>query len=136
MTGETLVQNSLGSISTIFRWGITALALVATFSQCLTIKAIQIEEAHIVSLVENAGSIVISLLLQIIIFGDIPNTVKILGAILTITSIIIIGIQKIFQARAKMKTPGLRFKIHELKLRKNKVNSDEPRGRHKSEEQI
>ena len=105
--------------------GITALALIATFQQCLTIKAIQIEEAHIVSLVENAGSIVISLLLQIIIFGDIPNTVKILGAILTITSIIIIGIQKIFQARAKTRTPGLRFKIHELKLRKNKVNSEE-----------
>ena len=53
------------------------------------------------SLVENAGSIVISLVLQIIIFGDIPNTVKILGAILTVTSIIIIGIQKIFKARAK-----------------------------------
>ena len=88
-------------------------------------QAIQIEEAHIVSLVENAGSIVISLLLQIIIFGDIPNTVKILGAILTITSIIIIGIQKIFQARAKTRTPGMRFKIHELKLRKNKVNSEE-----------
>ena len=101
MTGETLVQNSVGSISTIFRLGITALALIATFSQCLTIKAIQIEEAHIVSLVENAGSIVISLLLQIIIFGDIPNTVKILGAILTVTSIIIIGIQKIFKTRAK-----------------------------------
>ena len=53
------------------------------------------------SLVENAGSIVISLVLQIIIFGDIPNTVKILGAILTVTSIIIIGIQKIFKARAR-----------------------------------
>ena len=53
------------------------------------------------SLVENAGSIVISLVLQIIIFGDIPNTVKILGAFLTLTSIIIIGFQKICQARAK-----------------------------------
>ena len=114
-----------GSIFPIIRWGITALALVATISQCLTIKAIQIEEAHIVSLVENAGSIVISLLLQIIIFGDIPNTIKILGAILTITSIFIIGIQKIFQARSKMRTPGMTSKINERNLSKHKVNSSE-----------
>ena len=75
------------------------------------------------SLVENAGSIVISLVLQIIIFGDIPNTIKILGAILTITSIFIIGIQKIFQARAKIRTPGMTYKINERDLIKNKVNS-------------
>ena len=60
-----------------------------------------LEEAHIVSLVENAGSIVISLVLQIIVFEDIPNAIKILGAILTVTSILIIGLQKIFQARAE-----------------------------------
>ena len=57
------------------------------------------EEAHIVSLVENAGSIVVSLLYQIIIFNDIPNIIKIVGALLTLTSIIIIGAQKIFIAK-------------------------------------
>ena len=71
------------------------------------------------SLVENAGSIVISLMLQIIIFGDIPNTVKILGAILTVTSIVIIGIQKICKARATSMSERQRFKKQEQKLRES-----------------
>ena len=72
------------------------------------------------SLVENAGSIVISLVLQIIIFGDIPNTVKILGAFLTVTSIIIIGLQKIFKARAKSATPGFKnWKRREQEIRRD-----------------
>ena len=81
------------------RLGILILALIGTISGCLTIKALQLEEAHIISLVENAGSIVVSLLFQIIIFNDIPNTIKIVGALLTLTSIIIIGVQKIMKAR-------------------------------------
>ena len=81
------------------RLGILSLALVTTVSQCLTIKALQLEEAHIISLVENAGSIIVSLLFQIIIFNDIPNTIKIVGALLTLASIIIIGVQKIMKAR-------------------------------------
>ena len=90
------------------------------------------EEAHIVSLVENAGSIVISLVLQIIIFGDIPNTVKIIGAILTVTSIIIIGLQKIFKARGMSALPEiLRFRNYE---ERNHVQK--PRSRHSSEDDI
>ena len=57
------------------------------------------EEAHNVSLVENAGSIIVSLLYQIIVFHDIPNTLKILGALLTLTSMVIVGVQKIVAAR-------------------------------------
>ena len=77
------------------------------------------------SLVENAGSIVISLVLQIIIFGDIPNTVKILGAILTVTSIIIIGIQKIFKARAKR--PENPFKAWKRCEREISINGGDER---------
>ena len=92
------------------------------------------------SLVENAGSIVISLVLQIIIFGDIPNTVKILGAILTVTSIVIIGIQKIFKARA-MSAPSAtlrqRLKKHEQKLQDKSAHSCQPRmKKQRSEEGI
>ena len=75
------------------------LILILFLFQCLTIKALQIEEAHVVSLVENALSIVISLLYQIVIFNDIPNIIKILGALLTLTSIIIIGVQKIIKEK-------------------------------------
>ena len=87
------------------------------------------------SLVENAGSIVISLVLQIVIFGDIPNTVKILGAFLTVTSIIIIGLQKIFKARAKSSTPGPveKWRRRERELSKG-VRENMPRSRQSSED--
>ena len=81
------------------RWGVLVLALVAWVCQYASIKSLQLEEAHVISLLENATSIIVSLLYQIIIFNDIPNTIKIIGALLTLTSIIIIGLQKILKAR-------------------------------------
>ena len=87
------------------------------------------------SLVENAGSIVISLVLQIVIFGDIPNTVKILGAFLTLTSIIIIGFQKIFKARAKSAIPGFMEKWRRREQESSKrVREIMPRSRQSSED--
>lgn len=50
------------------RYGVVALVVVAIVCQYLTIRALQIEQANVVSLVENSGSIVVSLILQIIIF--------------------------------------------------------------------
>ena len=81
------------------RLGAMILTGVAVVCQYASIKSLQLEEAHTISLLENAFSIVVSLLFQIIIFNDIPNTIKIIGALLTLTSIIIIGVQRILKAR-------------------------------------
>ena len=50
------------------RAGVMVLVLVAIICQFLTIRALQMEQANVVSLVENSGSIVVSFLFQIIIF--------------------------------------------------------------------
>ena len=52
----------------VFRYGVLALVLIAIICQYLSIRALQIEEANVISLVENSGSIIVSLVLQIIIF--------------------------------------------------------------------
>jgi len=81
------------------RAGVVVLVIVAIICQFLSIRALQLEQANVVSLVENSGSIVVSLLLQIIIFQDIPNLIKILGALLTLLSILVIGVQRILKER-------------------------------------
>ena len=52
----------------VFRYGVLALVLIAIICQSLSIRALQIEEANVISLVENSGSIIVSLVLQIVIF--------------------------------------------------------------------
>ena len=52
----------------VLRYGVLALVLIAIICQYLSIRALQIEEANVISLVENSGSIIVSLVLQIIIF--------------------------------------------------------------------
>ena len=50
------------------RFGVVGLVLVAVICQYLSIRALQVEQANVVSLVENSGSIVVSLIFQMIIF--------------------------------------------------------------------
>ena len=50
------------------RYGVLSLVIIAIICQYLSIRALQIEEANVISLVENSGSIIVSLVLQIIIF--------------------------------------------------------------------
>ena len=52
----------------VVRYGVLGLVIIAIICQYLSIRALQIEEANVISLVENSGSIIVSLVLQIIIF--------------------------------------------------------------------
>ena len=52
----------------MIRYGVLGLVIVAIICQYLSIRALQLEQANVISLVENSGSIIVSLLLQIIIF--------------------------------------------------------------------
>ena len=52
----------------VIRYGVLCLVIVAIICQYLSIRALQLEQANVISLVENSGSIIVSLLLQIIIF--------------------------------------------------------------------
>ena len=50
---------------------------------------------------DNAASVVVSFVLQILFFNDFPNTLKIIGACLVLSSILIIGGQKIWKNKKK-----------------------------------
>ena len=83
------------------RWGSLLLAIIGCLTQICFIFAIKNEEAHIIGLVDNAVSVIVSFLFQIIFFGDYPNILKIVGSCLVLSSIFIIGGQKIWKARQK-----------------------------------
>ena len=79
------------------RWGSLLVAVVGCLAQVCFIFALKNEEAHIIGLVDNAGSVAVSFLFQVVFFHDIPNTLKIIGACLVLSSILIIGGQKIWK---------------------------------------
>ena len=61
----------------------------------------KMEEAHVISLVDNATSIVMSVIFQILFFADYPNTLKTIGACLVISSMLIVGGQKFWKQTHK-----------------------------------
>ena len=83
------------------RWGIPVLALSGFLTQMLFIFGLKVEEAHIVGITDNASSIIISFIFQLLFFQDYPNTLKIVGACIVMSSIIFVGAHKIYNHRKK-----------------------------------
>ena len=79
------------------RWSILFLAAVGMLVQILVIFALRLEEAHVVGMVDSAASIVVAVVMQILFFSDYPNTLKIIGACLVLSSIFLIGGKKIWK---------------------------------------
>ena len=87
------------------RWRIVALAVLGNITQCFTILALKLEEAHIVSVTDNASGIIVSFLFQLIFFQDSPNLLKVLGTCVVVFSILLVGGAKIYKhRRTKKKT--------------------------------
>ena len=84
------------------RWGTLVLAVIGSLVQAFFIFALKCEEAHVVGLTDNASSIIIAFLFQMIFFQDYPNTLKIIGACIVMISILFLGGHKIWKhQRAK-----------------------------------
>ena len=83
------------------RWGSVVVAVCGCLNQICFIFALKNEEAHIIGLVDNAGSVAISFFFQVLFFSDYPNTLKIIGACLVLSSIFIIGGQKVWRNKRK-----------------------------------
>ena len=81
------------------RWGVIILAVVGNITQMLFIFSLKCEEAHVIGLTDNAASIIISFLFQILFFQVYPNTLKIGGACIVIFSILLLGGHKIWKSR-------------------------------------
>ena len=81
------------------RWKIVAAALLGNITQCFTILALKLEEAHIVAVTDNASGIIVSFLFQLVFFQGSPNLLKILGTCVVIFSILLVGGSKIYKHR-------------------------------------
>ena len=81
------------------RWRIVAVAVLGNTTQFCHIVALKLEEAHIVSVTDNASGIFVSFLFQLMFFQDSPNLLKILGACVVIFSILLMGGSKIYKHR-------------------------------------
>ena len=79
------------------RWRIVAVAVLGNITQFCHIVALKVEQAHIVSVTDNASGIFVSFLFQLIFFQDSPNLLKILGACVVIFSILLMGGSKIYK---------------------------------------
>ena len=72
-------------------FNVLILSLIRCGVQEAIFLALKIEDAHIVTLVDNRTGIVMANIFQIFIFSDHPNTNKIVGSCLVVFSILMIG---------------------------------------------
>ena len=74
-------------------------AVAGSLTQMLFIFGLKVEEAHVVTLTDNAASIIVSFTFQLVFFQDYPNTLKIIGLCVVILSILLLGGHKIIKHR-------------------------------------
>lgn len=72
---------------------VVALGVLSFSGQLFLTIAAQLEEAGLVAIARTVD-VVFAFMWQIIFFGEIPNVFSILGAILVVTSVILIGLRK------------------------------------------
>lgn len=77
----------------IHRIEVVILAVFSFMGQILLTMALQIEEAGPVAIARSAD-IVFAFLWQLVFFSEIPNTYSVFGAILVVSSIILVGLRK------------------------------------------
>lgn len=73
---------------------ITILAVLSFYGQLLLTKAIQLEEAGVVSVVRVSGEAFFAFVFQVIIFGEMPDIYTIIGAILVLSSVFLLSFRK------------------------------------------
>ena len=70
---------------------------MASAIQLLSIQAYKFEEAHILGLVDNSANIIVSFLFQTVFFLDTPGPLKLVGAGVVLSSVILIGGRTVWQ---------------------------------------
>ena len=90
----------------LIRFNIIILSFIAYITQALYIICLQHEEAHIIGLSDNASNIIVSQIFQIIFFSQIPKTLKVVGFLLVLASMIMLGGKKIWDSKHKKTDNG------------------------------
>ena len=70
-------------------------------AQVLGILSLKVEEAHVVSLVDNAVNIVTSFVFQAVFFLQPAGMMKVVGALIVLSSVLLIGGTKIWKHTRK-----------------------------------
>ena len=77
------------------------LSFVGTSVQTFMILSLKFEEAHIIGLVDSAANIVIAFVFQSLFFSQATGTLKILGAVIVFSSVLLIGGRKVWLHKRK-----------------------------------
>lgn len=70
------------------------LAILSFYAQLLLTKALQLEEASLVSVTRSSAEVVYAFLFQVVIFGQIPDIYACIGAVLVTSSVLLTSARK------------------------------------------
>jgi len=79
------------------------LSVIGTLVQTTQTLSLKYEEAHVISLVDNATNIIVSFLLQAVFFDLSLGPVKLVGALVVLVSVILIGGRQVWKAKKSEK---------------------------------
>lgn len=75
-------------------WLLTALATLSFYAQLLLTKALQVEEASLVSVTRSSTEVVCAFIFQMAIFHQMPEWTAVVGALLVSTSVVLTSARK------------------------------------------
>jgi drug/metabolite transporter (DMT)-like permease len=75
-------------------WFLMILAVLSFYAQLLLTKALQLEEASLVSVTRASSEVVCAFLFQIFLFGHLPDVYAVIGSILVTSSVILTAARK------------------------------------------
>ncbi|XP_074597855.1 serine/threonine-protein kinase polo [Brevipalpus obovatus] len=75
-------------------WLLMILAVLSFYAQMCLTRALQVEEAGIVSVTRSSGELFLAFIFQIFIFQKIPDLCTVLGAILITTAVLLTSLRK------------------------------------------
>lgn len=75
-------------------WLLMILCVLSFYAQLLLTKALQIEEASLVSVTRSSAEVVCAFAFQILIFHQLPDVYACIGALLVISSVLLISARK------------------------------------------
>ena len=75
-------------------WFLMILAVLSFYAQLLLTKALQLEEASLVSVTRSSSEVICAFVFQIFLFGQLPDVYAIIGSVLVTSSVILTAARK------------------------------------------
>lgn len=75
-------------------WFLMILAVLSFYAQLLLTKALQLEEASLVSVTRSSSEVICAFVFQIFLFGQLPDVYAMIGSVLVTSSVILTAARK------------------------------------------